>query len=271
MTEKTPPPGGTGEDFPERPVNPMQASGIVAVKTAYLRRTQILRRPRKLLRPRPRVSLAILAAAILLGLLGGSWRRSLDAQFSEAATKAEAAPFEVQRLRQELARLDLDEKGLTSALETRVAYLDRAKAAEFSIVLDTKAGKFSLRLGDDVLREAPLTVGPARAIEGKDGKRWTFAPLTGSFTVERTLQDATWHVPEWVYAMEKRSAPSPLPTVESGLGRYVIVLNGEDVIHSPPPAASPLKGPKPGSFQVPEADLSAIWRRIGRGTRVYIF
>jgi hypothetical protein len=249
----------------------MEASGILAVRTAFLRRTQILRRPGKLFRPRPRVSLAIHAAGVLLGLLGGSWRRSLDARYAELATRAAAAPFEVQRLRQDLARLDLDEKGLTSALDTRVRFLQRAKAAEFSIVLDTKARKFSLRLGDEVLREAPLTVGPARVIEGRGGKKWTFAPLTGSFSVERKLEDASWHVPEWVYAMESRPAPSPRPAVEAGLGRYVIVLNGEDVIHSPPPAASPLKGPKPGSFQVPEADLAAIWRRVGPGTRVYVF
>ena len=43
------------------------------------------------------------------------------------------------------------------------------------------------------------------------------------------------------------------------------------VIHSPPPAKSPLHGPKPGSFMVPEADMAAIWPRISTATRVYIF
>ena len=48
----------------------------------------------------------------------------------------------------------------------------------------------------------------------------------------------------------------------NGLGRYVIFLPNSYVIHSPPPPDSPLQGPKPGSFMVPEADLAAIWPRI---------
>ena len=72
--------------------------------------------------------------------------------------------------------------------------------------------------------------------------------------------------------MNGTDPPYPLPTVASGLGRYVLVLSGgEAVIHSPPPPDSPLKGPKPGSIQVPEADLAAIWKRIGPRTRVYVF
>jgi hypothetical protein len=249
----------------------MEASGILAVRTAFLRRTQALRRPKKLPRPRPRWSLALLAAAVLLGLGGGAWRRALEVRYDDLAERSQATPFEVQRLRQDLGRLDTDEAGLTRELDVRMKYLERVKAAEFSIVLDTKAKTFSLRFGDDVLREAPLIVGPSRVVTGRGGKRWTFASLTGAFSVEKKLEDASWHVPEWVYAMEGRDAPKPRPTIEKGLGKYVLVLNGEDVIHSPPPSGSPLKGPKPGSFQVPEADLAAIWRRVGPGTRVYIF
>jgi len=74
-----------------------------------------------------------------------------------------------------------------------------------------------------------------------------------------------------VYAMNGVTPPSPLPSVENGLGRYVLVLGDDAVIHSPPPATSPLRGPRPGSFQVPEADLAAIWKRIGSRTRVYVF
>jgi len=64
------------------------------------------------------------------------------------------------------------------------------------------------------------------------------------------------------------SSPQP---IEGGLGRYVIVLSEDAVIHSPPPPESPLKGVKPGSFLVPEADLAAIWKRVGPRTRVYVF
>jgi hypothetical protein len=78
-------------------------------------------------------------------------------------------------------------------------------------------------------------------------------------------------VPEWVYRMDGRKPPKNLPTVANGLGRYVIVLGSDYVIHSPPPPDSPLKGVKPGSFMVSEADLAAIWPRVGAATRVYVF
>jgi hypothetical protein len=78
-------------------------------------------------------------------------------------------------------------------------------------------------------------------------------------------------VPEWVYALKNEPAPAERPTVHNWLGHYVIFLPNNYVIQSPPPAGSPLQGPKPGSFMVPEDDLAAIWPRITKDTRVYIF
>jgi hypothetical protein len=73
--------------------------------------------------------------------------------------------------------------------------------------------------------------------------------------------------------MNGREAPKGLPEAEvpAGLGKYVLVFAGSYVIHSPPAPDSPLKTVKPASFMVPEADLAAIWKRIGPGTRVYVF
>jgi len=84
-------------------------------------------------------------------------------------------------------------------------------------------------------------------------------------------QDASWEVPAWVYVMHGEQPPETRPTVQNGLGKYVVFLPDDYVIHSPPSADSPLKGPKPGSYMVPEADLAAIWPRITKDTRVYIF
>ena len=62
------------------------------------------------------------------------------------------------------------------------------------------------------------------------------------------------------------------PTIRNGLGKYVVSLQDNYVIHTPPPDDSPLHGTaKPGSIMVSEADLAAIWPRIDRQTRVYIF
>ena len=87
----------------------------------------------------------------------------------------------------------------------------------------------------------------------------------------RKYEKGDWTVPEWVYRMNGEKPPKAPRTVANGLGRYVIVLENQYVIHSPPAADSPLRGAKPGSFMVPEADLAAIWKRVGPETRVYVF
>ena len=102
-------------------------------------------------------------------------------------------------------------------------------------------------------------------------KGWTFAPVTGAFSVQEKLEDAEWSIPAWVYAMNGQDPPKTLPRVEDGLGKYVLVFAGSYVIHSPPSPESPLKTVKPASFMVPESDLAAIWRRVGPGTRIYVF
>ena len=253
-----------------RPVDPAGASGIFRVKTAFLPAGK--RRPRRKL-PRPPLALnvSLLALAILLGGVAFVERRSLDRRFDRLVRQNAAAPFEIKRIRAELASLAGDERALARELDARARYVESAKRSEFYVLLDTRRGKFIFRYADRVVREAPAEVGPPRTIEGRRGKRWTFATLTGAFSVRQKVEGGAWRVPEWVYRMNGRPVPRPLPTVENGLGRYVLVLTNGYAIHSPPSAESPLRGPKPGSFLVPEADLAAVWRRIGPETRVYIF
>jgi hypothetical protein len=127
------------------------------------------------------------------------------------------------------------------------------------------------RFGRAVVREADVQIGDAKTITSPAGKTWTFLPLKGAFSVTGKEDGYAWAVPEWVYAMRNQPAPTERAVVPNGLGRYVIFLPNSYVIHSPPPPESPLQGPKPGSFLVPEADLAAIWPRITPQTRVYIF
>jgi hypothetical protein len=125
------------------------------------------------------------------------------------------------------------------------------------------------RLGPTVVRECDVVVGEPRTIEAQDGKTWTFVPLKGEFTVLGKESDYAWTVPAWVYAMNGEAPRGE--SVRNGLGKYVVVLRNNYVIHTPPPPDSPLHGAKPGSFLVPEEDLAAIWPRISKDTRVYIF
>ena len=243
-----------------------EPSGILAVKTRFMRK----RAGRKLPRPSSLTLLVLFLLLLVGGIAAAVHRRVLESEFGSRVARSRAAPYEIKRIRRELADLELDEKELANALDTRLKYLEAAKRNEFYVSIDTRKRRFSFHFADRTLRDAPVEIGAPRTIvEGK--KKWTFAPLTGSFSVAGKFQDGSWRVPDWVYRMKGKKPPRERPHVKNGLGKYVISLGNDYVIHSPPSAESPLKEAKPGSFMVPEPDLAAIWKRIGRETRVYIF
>lgn len=248
----------------------MSASGIVRVRTGFLPRHE--RTPRRKL-PRPSFRVCAFLLLLAAALAGGAWlhRRSLDEKLVPLLTESEAAPFEIQRIRQDLAGQELDQKALQAELKTRLDYARTQKAREFYVVLDTERRRFQFKFGDRVLRDAPMEIGAPRVVQAKSGKTWTFVPVTGGFSVQEKLENAQWSVPGWVYAMNGKEAPPDPPRVAGGLGKYVLVFAGSYVVASPPSDDSPLKTVKPGSFRVPEADLAAVWRRVGPGTRIYVF
>jgi hypothetical protein len=243
-----------------------EPSGIFAIRTRFMRK----RAGKKLPRPGSGTLLVLFLLLLAGGIAAAVHRRILESEFESRVSRSQATPYEIKRIRQELADLELNEKELANALDTRLKYLQASKRNEFYISIDTKRKDFSFHFADKTLRNAPVEVGaPRRIVAGK--KTWIFAPLTGAFSVESKVQGGAWRVPEWVYRAKEEKPPKSLPTVENGLGKYVVVLANDYVIHSPPSPESPLKGAKPGSFMVPEADLAAIWKRLGPETRVYIF
>ena len=198
-------------------------------------------------------------------------RATIDEKTSILFRKSENSPSELNRIRDDLSSMDLTKAQLAKELEGRMKYLESLKGEDFYISIDTTRKKFRLRLGKDVVRESDVQIGEAKTLTSRDGRTWTFVPLKGGFNVTGKEEGYAWPVAEWLYPLNGEPIPENRPTVRNWLGRYVIVLPNNYVIHSPPPDGSPLKGPKPGSFMIPEADLAAIWPRITTQTRVYIF
>jgi hypothetical protein len=248
-----------------------RASGIFQLRTAFWRRSQVIKRPARLWRPPLEASLCLLLFAVVLAAVAIAHRKRLDARFDALVLRGQSAPFEIQRIRHDLAALDLDEKALSRELDTRLAAAEEEDASDFYLVLDTKTKMISLRVGDRIVREAPLAVGPPRTIRTASGERVAEPPLSGAFTVRQKLERPSWKPPASVWTAAGLPVPSPPREIPGGLGRYVIVLAEDVVLHSPPPPQSPLQGPRPGSFEAPEADLAAIWKRVGNETRVYVF
>lgn len=226
---------------------------------------------RKFPRPPLWLNLALLILAAALFAYASHQRKSLDQKTAILFKPTASSPADVNRIRAELADMEVSQAQLSRELDGRMDYLEAVKSAQFYISIDTKRHKLQLRLGRDVVREADVQVGEAKTITAQDGRKWTFVTLKGGFSVIGKEVGYAWRVPEWLYAMNGEAIPADRPIAENGLGKYVIFLPDNYVIHSPPPPDSPLKGPKPGSFQVSEADLAAIWPRVTKDTRVYIF
>jgi hypothetical protein len=221
--------------------------------------------------PRPPLWLNLLLLAVATGtfLFARQQREAIDDKTALLFKRSESSPEELDRMREELAKMDLTREQLARELDARIDYLRALQGSQFYLSIDTARRKMQFRLGRDVVRECDVVVGEQRTIKASDGRTWTFVPLKGGFTVLGKETDYDWIVPAWFFAMTGQ--PPRQQTVRNGLGKYVVVLRNNYVIHTPPPPDSPLQGPKPGSFLVPEADLAAIWPRISTETRVYIF
>lgn len=224
--------------------------------------------------PRPPLWLNLAVLAIAIGSIGLAQvhRRIVYRQFDDVLTERLRTPQEVNRLKEELAQRNLSKEQLARELEGQKQLLEGLNSDDFYLSVDTAAQKLRFHYGDAVLREAAVQVGPPAVIAGTGGRNWTFVPVKGAFEIEGKVADHSWTIPEWVYLMKKEPVPGERPTVEAGLGKYVIQLPNGYVIHSPPAEESPLDGPKPGSIMVgSESDLRAIWPRIHKGTKVYIY
>jgi hypothetical protein len=223
--------------------------------------------------PRPPLWLNLLLLVIAAATFAYAkyHRNAVEQKTALLFKRTGSSPAELNRIRDELSQMDVTKQQLAKELDGRMQYLESVRSEQFYISIDTQRKKMQFRLGKDVVREADVQIGDAKTITAPSGKTWTFVPLKGGFNVVSKQIGMNWVVPEWAYAMRGEAPPAERPTIANGLGKYVIVLPDNYVIHTPPAAESPLQGPKPGSYMVPEADLAAIWSRITTTTRVYIF
>ena len=226
----------------------------------------MLERPQRERRSFPRPPLWLNLLLLLLGVAGFLYarydRQRVSQRFAHVLAEEARTPADVKQMKEQLAELDLTREALQRELEGRMKFATSLKSENFYLSIDTKAHKLRFYYGDTVLREADLTMGETRTIQA-NGRTWTFIPLKGAFPVEAKIVNYAWRVPEWLDPAR--------PTIQNGLGKYVLFLPNGYVIHTPPSEASPLKGVKPGSYMVSEDTLAAIWPRIHKGTAVYIY
>lgn len=197
----------------------------------------------------------------------------VETEFSDVIKQQQRTPTNVKQMKEELAAMDLSRDALQKELQARMKFMASLKSEDFYLSVDTTAKKLRFYYGDSVLREADVVIGDPATVAMPDGNTFTFVPVKGAFPIQGKAVDHTWQIPEWVYVMNKQPVPATRPSIEGGLGKYVIFLPNGYVIHSRPVDDSPLKGAKPGSVMVPDDTvLQAIWPRLTAGkTPVYIY
>ena len=225
---------------------------------------------RRARRPALWLNLSILLLGLAILLVADQHRRRLDAQFAGIVKTQVSSPYQLARIRTDLASMELTRASLDRELRERLAMTEEFQAAEFYLAIDTSKRRLRLHFGPEIVREADVVIGDPLVVKA-DGKSWQFVPLKGALTVIGKAVDEPWEVPAWAYAMRNAPIPAAPVTVTGGLGKYVILLPNGYVIHSPPSAGSPLAGAKPASFMVAEEQMRAIWPRITDATRVYIY
>lgn len=224
--------------------------------------------------PRPPLWLNLLLLLLGVGglLFARQHRARVSTEFADVIAEEARTPVDVKKMKEELAEMDLTRDALERELKGRMQFVESLKSEDFYLSIDTAKRKFRFYYGPAVLREGDVTLGEAKTITG-NGRTWRFVPIRGAFPVQAKIVSHDWLVPEWVYALKGQPVPPDRPVIDGGLGKYVVVISNNYVIHSPPSEDSPLAGQaKPGSFMVSEDDLRAIWPRIRRGkTQVYIY
>jgi len=221
---------------------------------------------------RPALWLNLFVLFLGLAVLAGArqHRLRLDTRFDRIVQTQVNSPYQLAKVRSDLASMALTRESLGQELQDRLAMARSFEAAEFYLAIDTSNRKLRLHFGPAIAREADVVIGEPRVVTA-EGKRWQFVPLKGGVTVIGKLVDQPWEVPAWAWAMRNAPIPNVPSRVPGGLGKYVILLPNGYVIHSPPSPHSPLAGAKPGSFMIAEDQMRAIWPRITTTTRVYIY
>lgn len=221
-------------------------------------------------RPSLWLNLLVLCLGLAILVAAQQHRRRLDARFSRIVQEQTSSPFELAKIRSDLASMELTRESLDRQLKERLTMAAGFEAAEFYLAIDTANRRLRLHFGPEIVREAAVVIGEPRTVTAGE-KSWQFVPLKGALTVIGKLVDQPWEVPAWAHAMTNAPNPKVPSRVAGGLGKYVILLPNGYVIHTPPAAASPLTGAKPGSFMIAEDQMRAIWPRISNTTRVYVY
>src|ERR1700682_2534977 len=114
--------------------------------------------------PRPPLwlNLLLLVIAAATFLYAKHERTAVDRKMAILFQPSPTNPDELNRIRQELADMDLTKQQLAKELDGRMKFLSSLEGEQFYLAIDTNRHKAELRIGKNVVRDMDVTVGPMK-------------------------------------------------------------------------------------------------------------
>lgn len=220
-----------------------------------------------------RALILLLVSVVLVsgGLLALRWSRS-ETTGSVAADRVEISAS-AGGIDAALPALEKEVTGLESAnrrLRRRIASF---RPRGTYLVIDTGANRMYLMKDDSVLRDALVSTGSGVRLSDPDKPRsWVFETPRGEFRILRKVNEPVWTKPDWAFVEAGEGMPRNWSDrVEPGvLGDYALDLGDGYLIHGTLFERALGLHVTHGCVRVGAADLEAIFRSVGIGTKVYI-
>ncbi len=191
-----------------------------------------------------------------------------------AACNGERRAAEVERLRQErqelLSRIDaLQEEQRFLLFERDIHATDKRY-----LVLDTRKGAGSLRLGGTVLRDFKLVLDGCMRPDGAPSEvAASYVLPKGIIQVIAKKKDPVWYKPDWLYEKEGKE---PLRVnaadrlIKGPMGEYALFFGGGFVVHGRPVKDSPPAPMQHACIILEDEDLRVVYNLLDKGSVAYV-
>jgi len=176
-------------------------------------------------------------------------------------------------MRLELPKLGPEIEALNGSVRDLADQFATAFTNELYIVVNPDGNRLSLRRGQKVLLDAPISTGKNDTLVYRS-RKWVFQTPRGIMSVIRKEKDPIWTKPDWAFLERGESVPplrSPLRKEKGVLGAFLLDLGGGVMIHGTPQEQLLGRSVTHGCIRVGYEDLKVLYDSVPVGTKVFIF
>lgn len=208
-----------------------------------------------------------LAMGLALGLLAFAAAPALR----EWTLLALAPPRPVQ------TAADLETRAATDMIR-RIASLsrrlDRLTPRAPYLIIDTSSDRYSVKVGDTLLREGLCSTGSYILLQTADERQWIFRTPRGMFRIQGKVEAPVWRKPDWAFVEEGLVIPAPhaAERFEAGvLGDYALSFGRGYLIHGTLYKRFLGMPVTHGCVRMDDDDLHYVYAHLSLGSRLFIY